>query len=177
MNAALARLRQLIPPPPEPRSTDWDAVAGRLGVVLPTDCKELIRTYGGSNWDDYLFLLEPGCPNDNYDLIEWEDQQTEALEGLWEFEMKLDELADAGSRGIPWVTTGNGECLYWLIQAGQDPDQWTVMVNEARGDRWEHYPMNCTEFLVSVLTADVRSAVLSSRFPLAQHTFRQLASV
>lgn len=40
---------------------------------------------------------EPGCPNDNYDLIEWEDQQTEALEGLWEFERKPTELADAGS--------------------------------------------------------------------------------
>lgn len=177
MNAALARLTQLIPPPPEPRSKDWDAVEGRLGVVLPIDYKELIRTYGGSHWDDYLFLLEPGCPNDNYDLIEWEDQQTEALEGLWKFEKKPDELADAESRVVPWATTDNGECLYWLIRAGQAPDQWTVMANEARGDRWEHYPMNCTEFLVAVLTADVRSAVLSSRFPLTQHTFRQLAAV
>ncbi|MGW5609375.1 SMI1/KNR4 family protein [Streptomyces sp. NPDC003753] len=177
MNAALARLTQLIPPPPEPRKTDWETAEGQLGVVLPSDYKELIRTYGGSNWDDYLYLLEPGCPNDNYALIEWEDQQTEALEGLWEFEKKPDELADAESRVIPWATTDNGECLYWLIRAGQDPDQWTVMVNEARGDRWEHYPMSCTEFLVAALTGDVQSAVLSSRFPLAEHTFRQLVAI
>ncbi|MFK0117202.1 SMI1/KNR4 family protein [Streptomyces sp. NPDC090994] len=177
MNAALARLTQIIAPPSEPGNTDWDAAQGQLGVVLPTDYKDLISTYGGSNWDDYLYLLQPGCPNDNYDLIEWEDQQTEALEGLWEFEKKPDELADAGSRVIPWATTDNGECLYWLVRADQDPDQWTVMVNEARGDRWEHYSMNCTEFLVAVLEGDVQSSVLSSRFPLAEHEFRQLVAV
>jgi hypothetical protein len=177
MNAALARLTQLITSPSGPRSTDWDAAEGQLGVVLPYDYKELIRTFGGSNWDDYLYPLEPGCPNDNYDLIEWEDQQTEALEGLWEFEKKPDELADARSRVIPWATTDNGECFYWLVRAGQSPDEWTVMVNEACGDRWEHYSMNCIEFLVSVLTEDVQSTVLSSRFPLAEHEFRQLVSV
>lgn len=61
---------------------------------------------GGSSHESvpFLYLLEPGCPNDNYDLIEWEDQQTEALEGLWKFEKKPDELADAGSRVIPWAT-------------------------------------------------------------------------
>lgn len=177
MNAALVRLKQLITPPPEPRSTEWDAVEGRLGVVLPADYKELIRAYGGSDWDDYLYLLEPGCPNDNYDLIEWEDQQTEALEGLWEFEKKPDELVDGRSRVIPWATTDNGECLYWLVRAGRGSDEWTVMVNEARGDRWEHYSMNCTAFLVAVLEGHVRSGVLSSRFPLAAHEFRRLVAV
>ncbi|GAA4086327.1 SMI1/KNR4 family protein [Streptomyces shaanxiensis] len=177
MNAALARLTDVVPPPSEPRNTDWDAAERRLGVVLPTDYKELIRTYGGSNWDDYLYLLDPGCPNDNYDLVEWEDQQTEALEGLWEFEKRPAELADAGSRVIPWATTDNGECLYWLVRAGRNPDEWTVMVNEARGDRWEHFPMNCTEFLAAVLQGDLRSALLSSRFPLTGHEFRRLVAV
>ncbi|MFG2554575.1 SMI1/KNR4 family protein [Streptomyces sp. NPDC048581] len=177
MDAALTRLTQIIAPPSEPGNTDWDSVEGQLGVALLADYKQLIRTYGGSNWDDYLYLLEPGCPNDNYDLIEWEVQQTEALEGLWEFEEKPAELADAASRVIPWASTDNGECLYWLVRAGQDPDQWTVMVNEARGDRWEHHSMNCTEFLVAALVGDVQSSVLSSRFPLAAHEFRQLMAV
>lgn len=37
------------------------------------------------------------------------------------------------------------------------------MVNEARGDRWDHYAMTCTEFLLAALTGDVQSDVLSSR--------------
>lgn len=91
---------------------------GAARCHLPTAYKELIRAYGGSNWDDYLYLLESGCPNDNYDLIDWEDQQTEALEGLWEFEKKADELADPGSRVVPWAAADNGECLYWLVKTG-----------------------------------------------------------
>ncbi|MGW3123960.1 SMI1/KNR4 family protein [Streptomyces sp. NPDC001107] len=175
--SALERLKRLITPLPEPTNTDWDRAEGHLGVVLPADYKELIRVFGGSNWDDYLYLLEPGCPNDNYDLIGWADQQTEALDGLWEFERKPDELADERSRVIPWATTDNGECLYWRVRADQSPGEWTVMVNEARGDRWEHYSMNCTEFLVAALEGAVQSAVFSSRFPLAEHEFRQLSAV
>lgn len=51
------------------------------------------------------------------------------------------------------------------------------MVNEARGDLWEHYPMTCTVFLLAALTDDVQSDVLSSRFPLTRHEYRQLTSV
>ncbi|WP_327350455.1 SMI1/KNR4 family protein [Streptomyces sp. NBC_01304] len=177
MNPALARLAQLIPPPAHPRDTDWSSAEQTLGLELPQDYKELIHAYGGSNWDDYLYLLEPDCPNDNYDLIEWEDQQAEALEGLWEFEKKPPRLEEEGSRVIPWATTDNGECLYWLIKPGQGPADWTVLVNEARGERWEHHPLTCTQFLVKVLSGVLTSGVLSSRFPLATHAFRQLRAV
>ncbi|MFI6015290.1 SMI1/KNR4 family protein [Streptomyces sp. NPDC051243] len=136
----------------------------------------MIHTFGGSNWDDYLYVLEPDCPNRHYDLIQWEDQQTEALEWLWEVETKPAELADGRSRVIPWATTDNGECLYWLVRPDRSPDEWTVMVNEARGDRWEHFPMNCTGFLAAALAGDLRSAVLSSRFPLTEHEFRRLTA-
>ncbi|MFF4601156.1 SMI1/KNR4 family protein [Streptomyces sp. NPDC001339] len=174
---ALDQLMHIIPPPSEPRERDWSSAEQVLGVQLPVDYKELIHVYGGSNWDDYLYVLEPGCPNDNYDLIEWEDQQTEALDGLWEFEKKPTELEEEGARVIPWATTDNGECLYWLIRPGQQPGGWTVMVNEARGDRWEHFPHTCTQFLAAILTGDLRSTILSSRFPLATHEFRQLQAV
>ncbi|WP_326615640.1 SMI1/KNR4 family protein [Streptomyces decoyicus] len=178
MNPSLARLTQLLPPPPEPREKDWRPAEQALRVdELPSDYKELIHAYGGSNWDDYLYLLEPGCPNDNYDLIEWEDQQTEALDGLWEFEKKPAELEDEATRVIPWATTDNGECLYWLVRPGQAADQWTIMVNESSGDRWEHFPVTCTQFLASALTGDLKSTILSSRFPLAVHEFRQLKAV
>ncbi|MEV6581984.1 hypothetical protein AB0M92_27895 [Streptomyces sp. NPDC051582] len=67
-------------------------VESALGVELPADYKELIHVYGGSNWDDYLYVLEPGCPNDNYDLIEWARNQAEDLAFLWESEKRPAEL-------------------------------------------------------------------------------------
>ncbi|MGW8395887.1 SMI1/KNR4 family protein [Streptomyces lydicus] len=176
--APLARLTQLLPPPPGRGEKDWEAAEASLRVhELPSDYKELIHAYGAGNWDDYLYLLEPGCTNDNYDLIEWEDQQTEALDGLWEFEKRPAELEEEGSRIIPWATTDNGECLYWLVRPGDEAGQWTVMVNEARGDRWEHFSVTCTQFLASALTGELKSTILSSRFPLRVHEFRQLRPV
>ncbi|MET9295031.1 SMI1/KNR4 family protein [Streptomyces sp. NPDC003077] len=175
MNVSLARLVRLVPPPPHPRETDWEPVEEALGVALPSDYKELVHVYGGSNWDDYLYVLEPGCPNDNYDLLKWADWKTEDLEGLWEYEKKPDELEEAGARLIPWATTDNGEYLYWLVRPGRQPDDWTVMINEARGDRWEHFPLTCTRFLASALTGELRSALLSTCFPLPVHEYRRLA--
>ena len=35
--AVLEHLTQVVTPPPEPRSTDWGAAQGQLGVVLPPD--------------------------------------------------------------------------------------------------------------------------------------------
>ncbi|MDV5146885.1 SMI1/KNR4 family protein [Streptomyces sp. SBC-4] len=177
MTNALTRLLEIAPAPSEPRRKDWGAVERGLGVELPADYKELIRVYGGSNWDDYLYVLEPGCPNENYDLITWAEQQAEDLEGLWQFEKKPVELAVDGTRVVPWATTDNGECLYWLVVPGCEPDRWCVMVNEARGDRWEHFAVSCTQFLSSALAGELRSAILSSRFPLATHEFRQIGAV
>ncbi|MYT19114.1 SMI1/KNR4 family protein [Streptomyces sp. SID7760] len=177
MTSALARLLEIAPAPSEPRQKDWSAVERALCIELPADYKELIHVYGGSNWDDYLYVLEPGCPNDHYDLIEWAGNQAEDLEGLWEFEEKPEELEVAGNRVVPWATTDNGECLYWIVQPDLRPDQWTVMVNEARGDRWERFPVSCTQFLASSLNGELRSEILSSLFPRTTHGFRQLGPV
>ncbi|MFF3861265.1 SMI1/KNR4 family protein [Streptomyces sp. NPDC002209] len=177
MTEALARLFEIAPAPSEPRQKDWGEAERRLGVELPADYKDLIHTYGGSNWDDYLYVLEPGCPNENYDLIEWAAHQAEDLEGLWEIEREPAELELEGARVIPWATTDNGECLYWLVRPGLEPDRWTVMVNEARGDRWEHFSVSCTQFLASSLDGALQSSILSSLFPRAAHEFRRLGVV
>ncbi|MFB7370803.1 SMI1/KNR4 family protein [Streptomyces sp. NPDC056222] len=177
MSDALGRLADIAPAPSEPRQKDWDEVERGLGFELPADYKELIHVYGGSHWDDYLYVLEPGCPNEHYDLAEWADHQDDALEGLWEFEEKPAELEAEGSRVVPWATTDNGECLYWLVLPGLEPDRWTVMVNEARGDRWEHFSVSCTQFLASSLDGELRSSILWSSFPLTTHQFRRLGPV
>lgn len=174
MPNALARLLEIAPAPSRPRHKDWGEVEGALAVELPDDYKELIGVYGGSNWADYLYVLEPHCPNENYDLLTWATYQAEDLEDLWRFEKKPAELEAEGARVLPWATTDNGECLYWLVLPGREPNQWTVMVNEARGDRWEHHSVSCTQFLASSLSGELRSGILSSSFPRAAHAFRRL---
>ncbi|MFG2989139.1 hypothetical protein ACGFZK_07530 [Streptomyces sp. NPDC048257] len=92
-------------------------------------------------------------------------------------EKKPEELETEGSLVIPWATTDNGECLYWLVLPGVEPNEWTIMVNEASGPLWEHYSVSCTQFLASALSAELQSNILSSLFPLAAHEFRRLGAV
>ncbi|MFE9933384.1 SMI1/KNR4 family protein [Streptomyces sp. NPDC005533] len=174
MTNALTRLVDIAPAPSLIRHTDWGEVERTLAVELPDDYKELIGVYGGSNWDDYLYVLEPDCPNKHYDLLTWAKYQFEDLQDLWTVEKRPAELEPEGSVVIPWATTDNGECLYWLVLPGVEPNEWSVMVNEASGPRWESYSLSCTQFLAAALTGELQSNILSSQFPLATHEFRRL---
>ncbi|MCM2421329.1 SMI1/KNR4 family protein [Streptomyces sp. RKAG293] len=173
MDAFLAELTRLVPPAATPAAKDWTSVENDIGTVLPRDYKELIGAYGGGRFDFHLWLLEPGCENRFYDLSVANDGRMDDFEDLWDLgEEKPGELEEEGSRIIAWGTTDNGEGLYWLIRPGQEPDDWTVMVNEARGPRWEHFAMTCTNFLASLLAGSVRSDILASRLPAPEHEFR-----
>lgn len=176
MNSAVERLMRLVPPPQPPAARDWPSVAEVLGVSLPADYRDLVDAYGGGRFDGYLWVLEPGCPNENYDLVTSERERAEAFGMLWDFgEPKPEFLEEDGARLVPWGATDNGEFLYWLVRPEQEPEQWAVLVNEARGEEWERYELGCAAFLVGALTGEVRSEILSSGFPTVPHEFRSAA--
>ncbi|WP_093628435.1 SMI1/KNR4 family protein [Streptomyces sp. 3213.3] len=178
MNAHVERLRQLVTPPEGvARRADWEDVIGELGVGLPSDYRDLMYTFGGGRVDGYLWVLEPRCSNRHYELLRSLAERDEAFEMLWEDgEAKPAQLESPGARVIPWASTDNGEYLYWLVESGSPPDEWTVMVNEARGDWWEHFDVGCVELLGQLLSGEVRSEILSSSFPLPVHEFRASGS-
>ncbi|MGI5197358.1 SMI1/KNR4 family protein [Streptomyces sp. CA-288835] len=162
----------MVPTASTPSGKDWRLIEDEVGTSLPRDYKELIDTYGGGLFDNCLWLLEPGCANKHYDLLTEIRERAEAFELLWGHgEEKPSELEEEGSRVIPWATTENGEFVFWLARFGQEPDTWTVMVNEGRGAEWEHHQMTCTSFLLAVLEGDVRSEILWE-LPVAEHKFR-----
>ncbi|MDQ0987569.1 hypothetical protein QFZ71_004852 [Streptomyces sp. V2I9] len=179
MNAHMQRLIRLVAPPQgAARPRDWGDVARELGIQLPADYRELIDTYGGGCLDKYLWVLEPDCQKRPYDLLSSVEERDESFKMLWEEgEEKPAQLLEVPeSRLIPWASTDNGEFIYWLALAGAHPDSWTVMVNEARGAWWEHFEVGCAEFLVSLLTGETRSEIISTSFPLPDHEFRSIAS-
>lgn len=68
MHPAAERLSGLIPPATPRRSRDWATVERQLGTPLPDDYKELIETYGGGVFDETIWLLDPECPDEDYNL-------------------------------------------------------------------------------------------------------------
>lgn len=178
MNSHLEMLVQLVAPPARPSSlNDWGRLREELGFDLPGDYVDMIDTFGGGRYDEYLWVLEPNCVNRHYDLQRSMEERADAFEMLREFgESPPVQLSVRGSKIIPWASTDNGEFLYWLALPGVDANEWTVMVNEARGDWWEHFHLQCSEFLTGLLTGEIRSEILSSSFPLPVHEFRPSGS-
>lgn len=173
MTPDLIRLTILLAPSQSPAAApDWTTAEAALHTGLPADYKELIEAYGGGFIDGYLLLLEPGCPNTVYDLLKISAEREEANDALWRYEDKPEEMESAGNRLVCWATTDNGEYLYWLVQADDDPDSRSVLINSASGEDWERYDMTVTRFLVAVLTGEVRSEILWDQFPLRHHEFR-----
>ncbi|MFI8086681.1 SMI1/KNR4 family protein [Kitasatospora sp. NPDC086009] len=172
MHEAVEQLARILPGPHRSEAKNWSAVESALGTGLPADYKEFIEAIGGGYLDGYLYVLEPDCPNVHYDLAETSEERADAFEYLWDGgEERPDELNDTGARLIPFATTDNGEFLFWLARPGQDADEWTVMVNEARGDWWERFDLTFVPFLLGVLTGALRSDILSSGFPSTPSTF------
>ncbi|MFB7666726.1 SMI1/KNR4 family protein [Kitasatospora sp. NPDC056138] len=178
MNDSVERLTQVLPGSPGGHPKDWASATERLGTELPSDYVEFIEKVGGGYLDSYLYVLEPDCANDNYDLVDSAQERTEAFGYLWDddpCEEKPSELDEPGARLIPWASTDNGEFVYWLVRPGQHPDDWTIMINEARGDWWERLDMGFARFLLSTLTGQIRAEILTDDFPTSPHTFRPFA--
>ena len=160
---------------PESTPKAWTVTEAELGTSLPSDYKELIDRMGGGYIEEYMYILEPDCCNEHYDLVEVTEERMESNDDIWELEEK--PLILHGSQLIPWATTDNGEYLFWRCLPGQHPDEWTVILNQARDMTWEHYEMNCTNFLHAALTKEIQTRILSDSFPLDHHVFAKFYPV
>jgi len=158
MHPAVAGLSAIIPPATPRRARDWAGAERQLGTLLPEDYKELVETYGGGVFDETIWLLDPECPDEDYNLLDQAQEREEVLADLWQTEAKPAELQNPGVQVLPWAYfEGSGAYLYWLCRPEQKPDEWTVILNEGRGPEWEHHPSTCAPFLLSVLTGQPES--------------------
>lgn len=92
MHPAVARLIEIVPPSGPRRSRDWNAVERELGTPLPEDYKELIEVYGGGVFDETVWLLDPECPDEDYNLVAQFAEREKVLARLWQTEPKPAEL-------------------------------------------------------------------------------------
>ncbi|MEU7277477.1 SMI1/KNR4 family protein [Streptomyces sp. NPDC045431] len=170
MTPHVERLAEVIPPPAASEPKNWPEVEATLGSKLPRDYKDLVEAFGGGVFDDAVWLLEPHCAHPSYDLLK---ENAGGRRGALERSgSKPPELDEEGSDVITWALTEDGATLYWLVRPGQEPDDWTVMVNEGRGPDWERFPMSCTAFLEGILvTGEIESDILHD-LPADGHGFR-----
>lgn len=165
---ALSELTAVVPPPAEPGGTgvDWDAVERGIGLRLPGDYKDFVARYGPGGFGDFLHPYQPDADDEELDLV---DRQRADLDALREIQEEFPEDVPYRLAGpaelVSVALTDNGDIVYWHVTDPEDPDSWTITVNESRGPEWFRYDGPFTSFLADALSRRVEVTVFPEDFP------------
>lgn len=175
MRNAIPELTALVPPPePHGLTFDWTGTEQRLNLRLPADYKLLVETYGPGAFDGFIWVLHPS-DNHNLDLYRQRDSQLDALRtlatsGIEEISFSIDP---ADSVLVPWAITDNGDVCYWVTVPIDDPDNWTVAINESRGPDWAIFEGSASQCLTGLLSQSLRLGIFPDDFPSARPAFQR----
>lgn len=178
MASAVNDLKALVPPtrPPLPE-LDWAEIERRLGLRLPLDYKRLVETYGQGSFDGFLWVLQPSESNQNLDLLRQRGARLDALRTLRDSGEEVPfGVENTDEELVPWAITDNGDVCYWVRSTSDDPDEWVVTVNEARGPRWKTFALSTSEFLVAVLSGNLRVDLFPDDFPSDSPVFEAVTT-
>ena len=165
-------------PPPEGVSpvtaARWDAVERQVGTALPPDYKAFIDRYGLGRIAEVLSVFTPFSDTPHANLLQ---QARGQLDARRELSLMLDEplipaLYPAPGGLLPFGGTDNGDVLFWLTQG--EPEQWCVVVGDARSLEHETYPSGVAAFLADYVAGRLSSGIMPPVQP-GQATFRWIA--
>jgi len=153
-----------------PTQSQWIAIEGKLGTGLPDDYKEFIQTYGTGKVDDFLYVFTPFSVNENLNLFDQLKLQSDVLVELKSYGENVPYKIFPEVEGvIPFAITDNGDVLFW--KTSTEPNDWTVLVNEARSPDWEKYEMSMSKFLSEIVSHRLSCKIFPKSFPSASPKF------
>lgn len=166
---AVSELISIVSPPPGHgwRGVDWTTVEQSLGLPLPQDYKDFIATYGPGTFDDFLHIFLPATDNDLLDLKSRQQQDIGTLRVIHsEFPDEIPYRVTDPAELLPVAITGNGDIVYWHVTGPENPDSWTITINESRGPEWFRYSGELTSFLADMLSHRIRVTVFPDDYPV-----------
>lgn len=171
---AISDLTATVPAPDEPAYTapDWQRLEGELGMRLPEDYKQATAIYGDGCFGDFIHLYQPTSTNPDHDLLHRRRTDLDALRVLQrDFDIDVPYRLDEPAELLPVGLSDNGDVIYWHIHNPEDPDGWTIVVNDSREPEWSTFPGGITQFLAEVLTGETKIGVFPTKFPHRGATF------
>lgn len=169
INMALESLLEIMTPPVLPvenvGDVDWINIEELLGVGLPADYKQFINVFGTGEIGEFLLPFNPFSKNENLNLLEQIkrrlDFMRKMIESFGEKECPYP-LYPHPSGLLPWGCTGNGDMLFWLMDA--DVNNWAIVVYAPHDELFEHYKESMTSFLEKLITGDIVSQPIPNDF-------------
>ncbi|MER6012892.1 hypothetical protein [Streptomyces bluensis] len=149
---------------------DWSRVEASLGHALPFDYKRLCEELPPGKFCDFFWILHP-VGSKGASML---GRSSELIEAVEEFIEDEDECPGESGRIFPCFVTDNGDVGYWIADT-DNPDDWTVAINEGRGPEWEPTELSLSAFLYQLLTGGYVSGLfpesLRSREPRFSSNF------
>ncbi|MGI5237808.1 SMI1/KNR4 family protein [Dactylosporangium sp. CA-139066] len=149
---AIEELTRLVPTPARPVEAggDWARVEAELGLTLPGDFKELLRTYGNGQFVDHVSLL-PAVGPDPRLLVRarsFGERERTTVERYPDLVPEGFHPAPGGLLG--WAADDDGVSYCWSTGA------WRVVIWDNRNRRVERFDTDATGFLARWLSGALR---------------------
>jgi hypothetical protein len=154
---------------------DWSDVQRRLGCGLPDDYKALIETYVPGSFGGFIHVFRPSFPYPALDLEEQINSSADALAELRRGGERIPYSLEEPSELMAVGRTDNGDVIYFIRRPLDAPNSWTIAVNEARGDEWNEFEGDLTDFVVSAISGATRYSVFPVSFPMDVAPFEPYA--
>ncbi|OAH97874.1 SMI1/KNR4 family protein [Methylomonas methanica] len=164
----IERVKSILSPPSRPtdvpKNDDWQEIEARMGTLLPSDYKEFVNKYGTGRIANFLWIFNPFSRNENLNLETQLDRQRDVFADLESFGEVLPYKLFPKDGGIfPFAMTDNGDVLFWRTCG--NPDQWSLVVNDARSPEWQEFALPFGEFLFELLSGRLVCVVFPRSFP------------
>ncbi|AMU55107.1 Uncharacterised protein [Mycobacteroides abscessus subsp. abscessus] len=158
--ASIEEFAVLVTPPGHVEQKDWLAVNRELGFETPGDYQLIIDHYGRGSFDDFLYVMQPLNDNKFLDLASQIAANHEMLHALTNetIPYPVESLFKCAS-------TDNGDSIYWLTDKSSEPNEWPIVINAARDDRWEEFDGTLLEFLVAIFSKSYVCPIFPDDFP------------
>ncbi|MFI9490777.1 MULTISPECIES: SMI1/KNR4 family protein [Streptomyces] len=163
---AVARLRELLPPPGSGGdAVDWERIERTTGLAFPADYREFVELYGGGEIDEYLSVSTPPVPGSPYGHLL--DRGEPALSDRDREE--LGALLPGGALPplLPFADSASSDVAFLLREGA--PDDWRVAVFRRQTphgtSRWTVFDGGTAALCVAALTGEAHpfSELLSAR--------------
>ncbi|HEV7405312.1 MAG TPA: SMI1/KNR4 family protein [Chthoniobacteraceae bacterium] len=157
---SIERLGNLVEPPKRPSEVgslaQWEAVERQLGVVLPSDYRDFVFTYGTGHFAHFYGVYNPFASSEWIAL--WPSVQR-VCAGERQIKRHFPDAVPypvyPDQPGLlPWGGDDNGNYYFWMTKGA--PDTWKVLSDEVRGEGFQEYGCTMTEFLTGVLCGEFK---------------------
>lgn len=163
-------------PPPMNRwrgGIDWKVFEHGLGFPLPNDYKGIVEAYGPGQFGEFIYVHQPNAPNEFLDLASENDGYLESLRDLQESGIPVHYKLEPPAELICCGREDNGDPIFWH-RVDPDPETWTIVILEARGDGEYRHQGDLSDFLCRALAGEIRVSVFPDDFPPSQAGFTAL---